>query len=181
MDGARLSCAGGTAGLDLALQIIARDHGAALSRRVSEWFIQPSPREGTGLQRGSLMERYRSSHPAVLAAISAMEERIADPLPRATLADYAGVSLRQLERLFNHELGHTIGKQYRSIRLEAAKRLLRETTLSRIEISVACGFADVSHFSRVFRETYGVSPSQIRAMSSLVAGRRQVSNAKERQ
>jgi transcriptional regulator GlxA family with amidase domain len=163
IDGPRITCAGGTAGLDLAVELIGRHHGAIIAAHVGEWFIRTQPREGSGAQRPALATRYHVAHPGIVAALAAMEAHIAEPLGRAALAVRAGVSLRQLERLFAHHIGHTIGQHYLGLRLDAAKRLLRETGLSRLDVAVACGFADVSHFSRSFSRRFGQSPLQARA------------------
>lgn len=166
IDGARLSCAGGIAGLDLAIELIGDAHGPLLAAQVGEWYIRTEAREGAGEQRPSLQRRYGVSHPGLLAALAAMAENIAEPLARERLAVIAGVSVRQLERLFAVQLGRTVGQEYLRIRLDAAVRLLRETSLSRIEVSVACGFADAGHFSRKFRARFGSSPSAARAGSA---------------
>lgn len=162
IDGGRLTCAGGIAGLDLAVELIGKAHGDALAVKVGEWYIRAQSREGGGAQRASLTQRYRVSHTGIIASLSAMEANLAEPLPRAALARIAGVSLRQLERLFASELGHSIGQEYLRLRLEAAMRLLRESDLGRMEIAMACGFADVSHFSRAFRLRYGTTPLRAR-------------------
>lgn len=162
IDRDRLSCAGGTAGLDLAIELIGEAHGPALAAQVGEWYIRTQPREGAGAQRPSLAQRYRLAHPGMRTALAAMEANLAEPLSREELAASAGVSLRQLERLFANGIGRTIGQEYLGLRLEAALRLLRETDLSRIDVAVACGFADAGHFSRVFRARFDVTPSRAR-------------------
>ena len=163
IDGPSITCAGGTAGLDLAVELIRRHHGPAIAAGVGEWFIRTQPREGSGAQRPALAARYHVAHPGVVAALAAMETHIAEPLGRSELAARAGVSVRQLERLFARHIGQTIGQHYLALRLDAAKRLLRETGLSRLDVAVACGFADVSHFSRSFRRRFGQSPVRARA------------------
>ena len=162
IDGARLTCAGGIAALDLTIELIGEAHGAALAAQVGEWYIRTQARDGEGEQRTSLAERYHVSHPGLLASLALMADAIAEPLPRATLAAAANVSVRQLERLFARHVGRSLGQEYLRLRLDAAMRLLRETTLPRVEVAVACGFADVSHFSRAFRARYGMTPLRAR-------------------
>jgi transcriptional regulator GlxA family with amidase domain len=160
IDRGRMTCAGGTAGLDLALELIETDHGRALADRVGEWFIRTEPRRGEGAQRPGLRERYGVRHAGLLRALEAMEAGIESPSPRDALAAAAGVSVRQLERLFSAHLGGTIAEVYLRIRLEHAQRLLRTTSLSVTEVAIACGFANSSHFARVFRRTFGVPPGR---------------------
>ena len=159
IDRRRMTCAGGVAGLDLAIALIARDHGPALAGRVSEWFIRTEQRQAEGPQRLSLRERWGVRPDAVLRALAEMETAIEEPRSREHLAREAGVSVRQLERLFRGHLGSTIGQAYLKVRLEHADRLLRTTGLTVTAVALASGFASASHFARVFRQAYGRAPA----------------------
>jgi transcriptional regulator GlxA family with amidase domain len=163
IDGARMTCAGGVAALDMLVAMIARDHDAGLARRVSDWFLQSRHRAGGDAQRMSLRERTGVANGIVLAALGAMEAQVEDPLPRADVAAAAGVGVRQLERLFQGHLGETIGARYRTIRLERARTLLAETAMSIAEAGNACGFASPAHFSRIFAAHFGMAPSAFRS------------------
>lgn len=162
IDGPIITCAGGTAGLDLALALIEADHGAALAARVGEWFIRTAPRDATIPQRLSPAERHGTTNTAVLKALTLLEARIDTPCPREDLAAAAGVSLRQLERLFTAHLGRSIQEAAMEIRLDAAAHRLRSTDLPVTAIAYDCGFASVAHFSRRFRARYGAAPSALR-------------------
>ena len=107
--------------LDLALELIEAHHGAALARRVGEWFIRTEPRRGEGAQRPGVRERYGVRHAGLLRVLEAMEGRLEAPLPREALAATAGVSVRQLERLFRAHLGGSIAELYLRIRLDHAR------------------------------------------------------------
>jgi transcriptional regulator GlxA family with amidase domain len=91
-----------------------------------------------------------------------MEETLAEPAGMHELAKLAGVSLRQLERLFAQHLHETVTERYLRIRLEKAAELLRKTGLSVTAVGVACGFQSSSHFSRAFKAHYGMTPSSER-------------------
>jgi transcriptional regulator GlxA family with amidase domain len=160
IDRRRMTCAGGTAGLDLAVELIERDHGRALALQVAEWFIRPEPRSADGPQRVSLRERYGVTNDRVLKTLAHMEASVEDPAPRAALAGIAGVSVRQLERLFAANLGATVNGAYLNIRLAQADHLLRATGMPVTAVAVACGFQSPSHFSRAFRARYGAAPSR---------------------
>jgi len=160
IDRGRMTCAGGTAGLDLALTLIEQDHGAALARQVAEWFIRTEQRPSNVAQRLGLGERYGTRNARLLGMLAAMEAALDVPLAREALAAAAGVSVRQLERLCAHHLGTGIGDIYLRIRLDRAVHLLRSTSLSVTEIGILCGFATASHFSRSFKRRFGVAPSR---------------------
>jgi transcriptional regulator GlxA family with amidase domain len=160
IDRRRVTCAGGMAGMDLSVELIEREHGHALAALVSDWFIRSQPRGADRPQRLSLRERYAIGNDAVLKALAQMEADVEEPAARDVLARIAGVSVRQLERLFRQHLGKTLSDVYLAIRLEQADRLLRTTTLSVTEVSLACGFRTASHFSRRFVESFGRPPSR---------------------
>lgn len=158
IDRDRLTCSGGTAPLDMMHALIAREHGSELALSVSEWFLQTQVREGTGPQRMKLRERLGIAHEPLLRVIARMEQTIESPVPRAKLADLAHVSLRQLERLFRKHLGRSLGEHYMMLRLDRARDLLRQTSMTILEVSLACGFVSSSHFSRNFKDRFGYTP-----------------------
>jgi len=164
IDRSRITCAGGTAGLDLVTELIGAAHGAELAQLVSDWFIRTQKRPAEGAQRAAISQRYRVSHPGLVTALEAMEANTEELVERDVLASAAGLSLRQLERLFRTQMRTSIREHYLRIRLDKAMRLLRETDLSRATISIACGFASTSHFSRSFRKRFTMSPGKIRTI-----------------
>ena len=158
----RLTCAGGFAAFDMMVALIARRHGDDLAMAVSEWFLRTQSRKGEESQRVSLRERYRVANARVLRVLALMEEHIETPLSREALATAAGVTLRQLERLYARHLRESLAQHYLGIRLERAKKLLQQTSLSIVEVAIACGFVASGHFSRVYRLRFGHSPSRER-------------------
>jgi transcriptional regulator GlxA family with amidase domain len=169
IDRDRLTCSGGTAPLDMMHALIARDHGSELALAVSEWFLQTQVREGAGPQRMPLRERLGIAHAPLLRVIGRMEQTIENPETRESLAHLANISLRQLERLFRQHLGRSLGEHYLRLRLDRARDLLRQTSLSVMETALACGFANPSHFSRSYRERFGHAPRDERRRGSASA------------
>ena len=162
IDGPVITCAGGTAGLDLALALIARDHGADLAQRVGDWFLRTSAREASGPQRPDPAERHGTTNRTVLTALSLIERGIDQPLSRQDIAAQCGKSLRQLERLFETHLGRSMTDSIRHLRLTRAAHLLRTTDASITQIALECGFASPAHFSRRFHQQFGLAPSGVR-------------------
>ena len=159
IDRRRVTCAGGMAGMDLAVELIERQQGHELASRISDWFIQSEPRGADRPQRLTLRARYAINDDRLLAVLAKMESEIEDPVPTALLAQIANMSLRQLQRLFAQSIGETLGKHYMRVRLENARHLVRTTRLSITDIGIACGFKSSSHFSRTYLGLYGVAPS----------------------
>ncbi|WP_249340032.1 GlxA family transcriptional regulator [Sphingopyxis sp. L1A2A] len=165
IDRDRITCAGGLAGLDLAVALISQELGAGLARRVSDWYIQSEQREGGGAQRASPGQRYRVSSSALARALAEMEDNLGEPVDRRALAAAANISVRQLERLFSAQLGTTIAAHDLALRLERSRRLLVETTMAITDVATASGFASASHYSREFKRRYSTPPSSARVRS----------------
>jgi transcriptional regulator GlxA family with amidase domain len=88
-----------------------------------------------------------------------MEERRDRLLPIPALARAVGIARRQLERLFIRETGLSPGAFAAKMRVQYAEWLLTSTDRSLTEIALACGYADLAHFSRSYKSAYGMSPS----------------------
>jgi len=162
IDRDRMTCAGGTAALDMMHALISTQHGGEFARQVSDWFLHTDIRPAEGLQRSGLAERYNVNHWAVLMAIEAMENHIADPLELEQIARVVGLGARQLNRQFVHNLGISTVRFYRNIRLEKARELLQKTPMSTSDIATATGFANSAHFSRRYTERFNQTPSSDR-------------------
>jgi transcriptional regulator GlxA family with amidase domain len=162
IDGNRITCSGGISALDMMVALIQRDHGRQFAASVGDWFLHTHIREGFGPQRMDLRYRLGVADEKLLSVLGAMERSIEMPLPRAQLAREAGISLRQLERLFQRHVGHGIHSHYRWLRLERARQLLRETTLPVLDVALATGFASSSQFARAYRRAFREPPSATR-------------------
>jgi AraC-like DNA-binding protein len=73
-----------------------------------------------------------------------------------------GLSEAHLRRLFQREVGKSFHRYLRNARMTRATELLREYTSSIKQISVECGYSDLSNFDRDFRSVYGITPRQAR-------------------
>jgi transcriptional regulator GlxA family with amidase domain len=166
LDGDRITCSGGVAGLDMMAALIARDHGHRLGAAVSDWFLHAVVRDGVGPQRMDLRSRLGVADESVLTVLKAMEENLEEPLPREQLAGLAGVSLRQLERSFRRHVRRGVHQHYLALRLDRARHLLRETSLAVVEIALATGFGSASQFSRAFRRAFGFPPREAPASAA---------------
>ncbi len=164
IDRARFTCSGGTAALDLMLSVIALDHGRELATACAEAFIHERIRDRHDPQRMALRARIGVSHPKLLKVIELMEGSLEEPLPRSLLARKTGLSTRQLERLFRKYLSRTPTRYYLELRLQKARTLLLQTSLSVLDVALACGFVSASHFSKCYREFYAKTPRQERQL-----------------
>jgi transcriptional regulator GlxA family with amidase domain len=170
IDRHRFTCAGGTAGIDMMLNVIATQHGHELAARVADQFMHERIRDRHDHQRISLPARLGVRHPKLLSVIDLMEKHLEEPLSRAELARMAGLSTRQLERLFRKYLGRSPARYYLELRLNKARLLLLQTNMSVIDVALACGFVSASHFSKCYRDFFGRTPRKERGLPSEAEG-----------
>ncbi|MDW5376054.1 GlxA family transcriptional regulator [Halomonas sp. HP20-15] len=156
------SCAGGAAAMDMSLDLIARRHGETLATAVSEQLIHAHMRTPHDQQRMALTQRLGTHKHVLIEAVALMEAHIETPLSINDVARRVGISLRQLQRLFERELGVRPRDHYLTLRLTRARQLLLETDHDILGIGLACGFTSASSFSRAYRQRYAESPRDAR-------------------
>ncbi len=91
-----------------------------------------------------------------------MAEHLAEEFSLARLADQAGMSEFHFNRLFKRATGVPPSQYQIKLRLDAARRLLRETGKSVITIANDVGYSNPSHFAQLFRKETGLSPTDYR-------------------
>nr|WP_089278832.1 GlxA family transcriptional regulator [Antarctobacter heliothermus] len=158
-DGDILSCGGGTTAFELMLDLVGQHHGPMLRLEVAALFMH-----GEHPAQSDLPPRL-SDDQLVNAAVAIMRRNIEAPLPVAAVARRLNVTLRALERRFRDVLGGGPGATYRALRLNAAHRLVEQTTLSVNEIATRCGYEDASALTRAFRLSFGTTPRTLRKTS----------------
>lgn len=158
IDRDRFTASGGTAPLDMMLNLIGRDHGRELAAGISEMFIYDRVRNEQDQQRVPLKHVLGTTQPKLLEIVALMESNLEEPIELDDLASYVDVSRRQLERLFQKYLRCSPSRYYLKLRLVRARQLLKQTSLSIIEVASVCGFVSTPHFSKCYREYFGVPP-----------------------
>lgn len=162
VDGDIYTCAGGTAALDMMLSLIGEDHDEQLVNSICEQALTDRVRGPHDRQRLPLRARLGVQNTRILSIIEMMEANLSEPLTLVDIAEGAGLSRRQIERLFRSHMGRSPARYYLEIRLDRARHLLLQSTLPVVEVAIACGFISASHFSKCYRELYGRSPLQER-------------------
>lgn len=164
IDGDRFTSAGGTTAIDMMLTMIASQHGPELAASVAETILHSPIRHHSENQRMSLPARIGARHPKLVSIIEKMESNLEDPLSPSILAKQAGLSTRQLERLFRRYVDRSPKRYYLELRLKKARSLLLQTDMSVINVALACGFSSPSHFSKCYRAFYGRTPYRERGV-----------------
>jgi len=154
----RITCAGGTAVLDLIFELLQQNDNSSLASSVCDQFIKGAIRQKSDKQRLNLAHSLNIYNPRLLSVLALMESQIDNPISLNQLAKMSFVSLRQLERLFHQFLDCSPSHYYLKLRLHRARQLLCESSLSTPEIAAASGFNSTSHFGRVYRKHFGITP-----------------------
>ncbi len=153
-----LTCAGGASTLDMMLQLIALTSDGRIANWVADRLVCSSFRTGQEDQGATEFVHMRERNSKLAKAIRVMQSRLEEPVSAQEIAVLTGVSMRQLERIFKAHMATSPKAFYVKLRLEHARRLLQQTELPLIEIAIASGFQSQSHFSRLYRKQFGVSP-----------------------
>lgn len=169
IDRDRYTCSGGTAPLDLMLNLIQSRLGPRISQLVSEQFVVDRVRNDTDRQYVPLRAQIGISHRGLIRVAALMEENIEKPLSLEKIAKATGLSRRQIERLFKRDLNCVPKRYYLEMRLKRARELLLQTAMPIMDITTACGFQSPPHFSKCYRNQFGHPPSAERKISPVGA------------
>jgi AraC family carnitine catabolism transcriptional activator len=166
----RQTCAGHSAILDMMLHGIAAEQGETLATEIAAHLMLPGWRKGGESQPAPWIKARRAggptaADPVLERALALMEKTIEDPIPCGTIARRAGVTSRQLQRLFARALDTTPVRHYQRLRLSRAHALLQQTDLSVTEIAVSAGFNSLEHFCRLYRRQFNCRPRDDRRQS----------------
>ena len=163
IDGRFFSCCGGVASVDPALHLLRDIEGEGLANAAARYLFHHTVRGQDASQNPPLIEPYGRSTPALVRqAVDLMEANLEEPLSIPDLCSRLGRSQRHLSRLFSKYVGQSPVLYYRDIRLDRARGLVTQTDMKLSEVAVASGFSNQVHFSRSYREKFGLSPTQDR-------------------
>jgi len=164
VDRNRYTCAGGITSIDLMFRILVIQQNQELAASVIETILVERVRSMSDTQVIPLRQKLGTNQPKLESAVKLMETNIEEPLNPSDIARLVNISRRQLERLFNNHLNSTPTRYYLELRLKNARRLLLQTGLPIIEISLVCGFSSAPHFSKCYRDLFERSPSEERRL-----------------
>ncbi|RJG12353.1 GlxA family transcriptional regulator [Pseudomonas cavernicola] len=170
LDRDRYTCSGGTASMDMTLQLIAREpNGVEIAIRAAELLLCDRMRGAREQQRVPLRQKLGHAQPKLSQIVGLMEANLEEPLELDEIARLNEVSVRQLERLFHKYLQRTPSQYYLELRLNRARELLLRSESQVRDIALSCGFASPAHFSKCYSRFFGMSPRGERKHSVLHA------------
>lgn len=158
--------AGVTAGIDLALAMVADTHGEKVAMATARQLVLYHRRSGGQTQFSTLLE-LKSPNGRFGALLSWIRENLERPLTVEMLAERAGLSDRHFARIFTSETGTTPAKAIERLRLEVARERI-ESSGDLIEvIAESAGFRDPERMRRAFLRAYGQPPQAMRRAARL--------------
>ncbi|SEW31165.1 AraC family transcriptional regulator [Chitinophaga arvensicola] len=139
--------------------------GALLSVKLYEVFLLllASPQRNTVL---AFLQQIVYAQPQDIAFI--VKQHLFQPLTLAEMAKLSGRSLASFKRDFQQQYQSSPRRWINEQRLSYARTLLETTSQQVAEIAMNCGFESSSHFIRIFKQTYGITPSHIRAKKAII-------------
>ena len=161
-DGPLFTSAGVSACIDLALALIEEDHGRDLAVSVARYMVMYLKRPGGQSQYSVPL----TAQAAAVSPIARVQTRILDhpeeQLSLSTLASHAAMSPRNLSRVFRSETGMSPAAYVEQVRIDKARRLLEETSLSLDRVAHQSGLGTAAMARRAFLRRMGISLRQYR-------------------
>ncbi len=161
-DGNVWTSAGVTAGIDLALALVADDHGRQAAARVARQLVVYLRRSGGQAQFSTLLTAQDAETEPVRDLLGWLSDHLEGDLSVVALAQRAHLSVRQLTRVFKAETGTTPADHVEAVRTAAACRLLETTRIPIEEVARSCGFGNPETMNRTFRRRLDTTPGSHR-------------------
>ncbi|WP_295807165.1 GlxA family transcriptional regulator [uncultured Nitratireductor sp.] len=160
-DGSIWTSAGVSAGMDLAMAIVAEDHGASVARQIAQELVIYYRRPGGQSQFSALLEKGEASG-RFSALLAWIRENIDASHSVESLAARAAMSPRHFSRTFLKETGVTPARAVEQIRLETAREWVERRTHSLAHIASATGYGSTDRMRNSFLRGFGITPQSLR-------------------
>jgi transcriptional regulator GlxA family with amidase domain len=161
IDRNRITCAGGSATLDLFIELARQELGNEIALKISRQMLL---QEQSVVLPGSPSSRAtgRQLTPPVQRALDLIEAGVGQSITVNELASRIGISRRELLRLFRRELNDTPKRVLGQRRLDRARSLILNTTLPMVRVAESVGFSSQSHLTSSYHAQFGITPAQQR-------------------
>lgn len=156
-DGKFWTSAGVTTGIDMALAMLERDHGAELKSAVARQLVVYSHRPGHQSQFSELLAAQAKEDERFAGLTAWLNASVAIPVSVEQMASHVGMSPRSFHRHFVESFGKTPAKFHEAIRLDAARNYL-EACMAISEVASKVGFQSESSFRAAFKAHFGITP-----------------------
>lgn len=161
-----ITSGGVTAGIDLALAVIARDHGKKLAQDVAKVLLVVMKRQGGQAQFSPLMAAVAPLETPITRVQNQVLEHLDEAFSVERMAGLANMSARHFARLFARDVGMTPMEFLQNARIDCARNLLETSDLPLKTVAYKSGFGSVRHMRSLFAEKLGLTPAQYREQFS---------------
>ena len=144
----------------------------ALRLQITDYILKPVNYEEFGVcidnlkialfQRQSPKHQDRQEERTITLITRYLQEHLAEEISLSILAEEFHLSAQYISQLFKSEIGVGFLAYLTNIRMEQAKKLLLSTPLPIAEVSEQSGYGDYRVFTKVFKKSEGITPSQYR-------------------
>lgn len=165
-DGRITTSAGVASGIDLALHLVAQQHGEHVAVHIARENVVHFRRFGNDPQLGAALRHRAHGNQRIHAVQDALIEHLATGVKVEELAARSGLSQRHLSRLFLAETGIGIKQYQLELRMDLARRLVTETTLPLERIVERCGFGSVQALRAHWNQRESLAPSALRRQAA---------------
>ncbi|MBD8738862.1 GlxA family transcriptional regulator [Pseudomonas fluorescens] len=165
-DGRLITSGGVTAGIDLALSVVAQDHGKQVAVDVAKVLLVVMKRQGGQAQFSPMTAAVAPQETAITRVQNHVLEHLCQPFTIESMAALAGMSARHFARLFAKEVQMTPMAFLQGARIDRARQLLETTDLPLKTVAFHAGFGSVRHMRFLFSEKLGLNPTQYRQQFS---------------
>jgi len=160
-DGDIWSSAGISAGIDLALALVAEDYGEEIAQKTARQLVLYHRRSGGQSQFSSLLE-LKAPSGRFGPLLSWAREHLDAPLTVDNLAEQAGMSSRHFTRAFIAETGTSPSKAVERLRIEVARQRVQSSSEAIERVAQQTGFRDPERMRRAFIRAFGQPPQSLR-------------------
>ena len=161
-----ITSGGVTAGIDLALAVVAEDHGKKVAQDVAKVLLVVMKRQGGQAQFSPLMAAVSPHETPVTRVQNYVLEHLDEAFSIERMAGLATMSPRHFARVFAREVNMTPMEFLQSARIDCARNLLETTDLPLKTVAFKSGFGSVRHMRFLFSEKLGLTPTLYREQSS---------------
>ena len=165
-DGRLITSGGVTAGIDLALSVVAQDHGKQVAVDVAKVLLVVMKRQGGQAQFSPLMAAVAPHETAITRVQNHVLEHLDEAFSIERMASLASMSPRHFARVFAREVDMTPMEFLQSARIDRARNLLETGDLPLKTVAFKSGFGSVRHMRFLFSEKLGLTPTQYREQFS---------------
>lgn len=158
-----ITSGGITAGIDLALAVVAEDHGKDLALEVAKVLLVARHRQGGQLPYGPLLAAVPRDGSPVARVQAYIVDHIDEAFTVQKMAELVAMSARNFARAFQRDVGITPLQYLQNARIDHARKLLEGSDLPLKVVAARSGFGSDRHMRKVFCERIGMTPNQYRA------------------